>query len=812
MNSKTGNTKTPLQSLHWVDQLADQIWQWTETTSVPKLHVDDMKTPSGRVHTGSLRGVLIHDLAAKALEMRRGDHQLPVISTYVFNDMDPMDGLPHYLNADEYQEHMGKPLFQIPAPDLDRCGIDISQASPEEMADFKSAKTFAEVYAWDFIHAFRKLGCSQEIVWSHQLYQSGQMDDTIRLALDSVEQFRTIYQEVAEYQLPQKWYPFQVICPVCGKLGTTLVTDWDGTEVTFECQPHKVEWAQGCGHQGKISPFGGTGKLLWKADWPAHWKVIGVSVEGAGKDHTSAGGSRDMANAICQSIYHITTPDDIPYEWIMFRGAKMSSSKGVGTSAREFTELFPAEVGRFLFVNKHYGSVIDFDPRTMAIPDLFDAYDEAARVYWGEGAAEADQRLARSFELSQLGAMPQPQFLPRFRDVAIWLQDPSMDPAQQAAAVKGSSLSELELATLQQRLQYAKTWVERYAPAEYQLTPQPELPTAAAQLSPEQATFAADILETARAQTWPDPTAFQQHIYETAKASPLGTRGGFATLYLALLGKTAGPRAAWLILSLTPDLLDQRLAQLAQLINPTGPTHQVETLHKPEVFAFEPQTSHKYPSMTVGVAIIKNVNIAKSNPDLEAQKAALLAKLKGLTTEQLGQYPEITSYRQLYRQMGIDWHSRRPSPEALLRRVAQGKNLYTVNTCVDAYNLVVMEHRVSVGAFDLDQISFPTRLRVADGGEQILLLGDTEPTTLKTGEISYFDQNGPYNLDFNYRDAQRTMVTDQTTNLLINVDGVHDISRAQVEKSLQETVTIIQRYCGGTLEMMGVVSASESSS
>ena len=159
--------------------------------------------------------------------------------------------------------------------------------------------------------------------------------------------------------------------------------------------------------------------------------------------------------------------------------------------------------------------------------------------------------------------------------------------------------------------------------------------------------------------------------------------------------------------------------------------------------------------------------------------------------------------------MGIDWHSRRPSPEALLRRVALKKDLYSVNTCVDAYNLIVMKERVSVGAFDLDKITFPTVLRFPKKGEEILLLGDSEPTQYKPAELAYFDQMGGYNIDFNFRDAQRTAVQDETTNLYINVDGVYDISSHQVEKSLKEACDIIMKYCGGTLEIFGVTSAAK---
>lgn len=547
-----------LQSKHWLDKVVEGIGKWQAKYDVKQLHVDDMKTPSGRVHTGALRGVLLHDLVAQVLRQKGLDPK----NTYVFNDMDPMDGLPAYLDEAVFSQHMGKPLYRIPKPDLEKCGIDLSQASAAELEDLRQAKNFAEIYAFDFIHAFRSLGCTQEIVWSHELYESGAMDEQIRLALDSVAKMRVIYQDVAKYTLPESWYPFQVICPVCGKLGTTLVTDWDGQEVTFECQLNKVTWAKGCGHTGKISPFGGTGKLLWKVDWPAHWATMGVNVEGAGKDHSSAGGSRDMANAQCEQVFKITVPFNIPYEWILIRGAKMSSSKGVGTSAREFTKLFPPTVGRFLFASRNYEQVIDFDPQTMAIPDLFDEYDQGARIAWQ--VESGDQRLARAFELSQIGQDQSQSFLPRFRDVALWMQYPDKNLEEEFAKVKGSQLNELEKTLLQERVSYAQIWLDNYAPNEYQLRPKTEMPDEAQNLTAEQKAFLLELQDLLISQQALEPADLQQAIFDLAKNS-LGPRKAFESIYLMLLGKKAGPRAAWLLRSIDQELLKNRFEEVAKL-------------------------------------------------------------------------------------------------------------------------------------------------------------------------------------------------------------------------------------------------------
>src|SRR5579859_5526704 len=145
------------QSPHWVDKVIEDILIWQKQKKIGQLHVDDMKTPSGRVHTGALRGALLHDIVAKALAAKTKG----VVSTYVFNDMDPMDALPGYLDPAEYAQHMGKPLYRIPAPALEKSGINFAAATTEEKESYRLVNSFAEFYALDFIAAFRELGSSQ---------------------------------------------------------------------------------------------------------------------------------------------------------------------------------------------------------------------------------------------------------------------------------------------------------------------------------------------------------------------------------------------------------------------------------------------------------------------------------------------------------------------------------------------------------------------------------------------------------------------------------------------------------------------------
>lgn len=762
--------------MFWADRIAKDI---IESGKYTPYWVDDMFTPSGFAHIGSLRGPLVHDMIFRALR----DAGKKVTFTFVFNDFDPIDGLPSDL-SDRFSQYMGFPLRTAPSP----------------VSGFSS---FAAYFAEDFKHVLDTLGVRAKYLSSWDMYRAGKFNAVIREALDAAEEIQEIYRTVSGSKKKEKgWLPFQVICKKCGKLGTTRVSDWDGTSVTYTCEPDMVSWAKGCGYTGKVSPFNGTGKLPWKVDWPAHWKVIGVTIEGAGKDHSSAGGSRDIARQLCKQVFQYPHPYNLPYEFFLIGGKKMSSSKGLGLKAHDLTGVLPAAVGRFLFTRTDYRQAIEFDPvGTMAIPDIFDEYDRSFMAY----AGGTDENLARAFVLAQPGDIPKKEkmYLPRFRDVANYLQYPNIDVARKFAELKGSDLTDGEKKLLEERIRYAKVWLETYAPQDMSMKMSDLLPESIRNLSPKQREFLQKVIPAVEVAK--DAEGLQKALYETAKTSGLATQDAFVAIYTAFLGKTHGPRAAWFLLQYPKDIVIERLREASAGSFTEEEKKTIVVNKKPELFEITKEVKEAFPSVSVGVAVIRNVRIGKTDPELEKEKQEVLAALSGLTTDNISKYPEITSYRRLYRETGIDWHSRRPSPEALLRRIALGKGLYSVNTCVDACNLVVIRNRVSIGAFDFDRIVFPTRLRFAGEGDEILLHGDTEPTRYSARELAYYDEKGGYNIDFNYRDSQRTLVTEETKNVWLNVEGVFDISAGQVAATLTESVRMITKYCGGTVEFSGLV-------
>lgn len=480
--------------------------------------VNDAWTPSGIIHMGGIKGPVIHDVLYKILKEQGSS----VKYTFGFDDMDPIDGLPPELES-SHKKYLGIPVFQAPSP--------------------TGKGTFGDYYADKMRDLFEKLGVEAEIYLAHEYYQNGTYNKAMEYVLDHIDEIRKVYEEMYKKEIAHTWYPVQVICPECGKLGTTKVTGWDGKEVSFACEPNMVKWAQGCGYTGKISPFDGKAKMAWKVEWAAKWWTLGVTIEGAGKDHASAGGSYDIAMNICQDVFHATPPLKLAYEFFLWNGKKMSSSKGIGLTAHELLDVIPPQMARFLMIKTKPNQAVEFNPyQTQIIPKLYDEYQAAAQSF----AKKEHSDEARAFALSQIGEVEKVPSI-RFTTLAQWVQMPNME-------------SEIEKEGLEKWATYAKVWIEKYAPDSEKFLVQKDLPEVAADLSAVQKQFLEKVAQELDKE-W-DPEDFQTRIYDIGKELGLGGKDAFAAIYLSLIGKNHGPKAGWLILSLDKEFVKKRFQEV----------------------------------------------------------------------------------------------------------------------------------------------------------------------------------------------------------------------------------------------------------
>ncbi len=518
--------------MFWTDRIVEKIEVWRKDTTKP-LIVRDEKTMSGRAHVGSMRSVAVHALVSEVLT----EHAIENSFKYEFNDFDPFDSIPPYLDASFYKEYLGKPLYTVPSPEL-------------------GFENYAEYFSAEFITVHKKAGFYPSYYRATGLYRSGVMDPYIKTALERVADVRRILKEISGSEKDDTWLPISVVCEKCGKIMTTRAYDFDGKTVAYACDK-KITGITSCGHTGRLSPFSGGSKLFWKVDWAAKWGAIGVGVEGGGKDHSTKGGARDVSNHIAREIFGEEPPFDTPYEFFLIGGKKMSSSKGSGSSAKDMADLLPTQIFRLLLIGKDVREQISIDPKGDSIPRLYDWYDKLA-----EHARNGDKDdYARLYALctppKEREALTTPWQM-RFSEVAFLVQMPHLSLHKEAKKSKGSTLNSVELDALEERAEYARLWLMSYAPEKYRFVLQKEMPKT--ELSDIQKKAISSLYEFMQ-EGEKTGDAVHSKLHTLKEEIPITPKELFSALYRVFLDRDSGPKAGWFLSVLPHDFVLKRLKE-----------------------------------------------------------------------------------------------------------------------------------------------------------------------------------------------------------------------------------------------------------
>ncbi len=215
-----------------------------------------------------------------------------------------------------------------------------------------------------------------------------------------------------------------------------------------------------------------------------------------------------------------------------------------------------------------------------------------------------------------------------------------------------------------------------------------------------------------------------------------------------------------------------------------------------------------YPDIHIGVVVAKGLDNTKPFAALrQLQKDAIESAEEQIGDQPPTKHPHISSWRRLYKSFGTKAGDYRPSAEALIRRSIKSGELPRINTAVDIYNIVSVKHIIPMGGFDLDQIEGPIMLRKSEGGENFNPLGSGGPEETYAGEVVYADDTRILTRRWNFRDAVKTRITEETKDLVMFLDASPEISQDKVEAAMDEFIGLLAEACGG--EMTKAVASME---
>ena len=501
--------------MHWADVVAEKLLK------EGKKHVISSGiTPSGPIPLGSMREILTADAIVKAVNDKGGDARL----IYIADNADPLRKVYPFLDPKIFEKYIGMPLAEIPSPD--------------------GNGSYDQYFLKPFFQSLETVGVFPEVVENYNSYKEGNFAECTKLFVENKEETREILEKISGRQLPKKWFPWTFL-------------DNDGTLTDGEVL--NVEWPNVTflnkeGEQVTNDMSRGEGKLPWRLDWPAKWKMLNVTFEAFGKDHATKGGSYDTGKELSDKILDSKTPMAMVYEWIHLKGkGAMHSSTGLVISAEDMLTMAPPEVIRWIVMKPQPNRHIDFDPG-LGLINMVDRYDKTEQNYH-EGILDDNEE--RAFELSQISKMSKvkPNLLPYKHLVTLAQSKTNLKEIIEALERSGE-VKDIDENKLENRVRCIKQWIQNYAPESVVFEIQKEKPRI--KFDDLQNKCIKLLIEKMKEVEW-SPEGIHNSFYELQEQNKIPAKNFFKIMYNVLLNKDRGPRLGFFLATMNKEFIIERL-------------------------------------------------------------------------------------------------------------------------------------------------------------------------------------------------------------------------------------------------------------
>ena len=215
---------------------------------------------------------------------------------------------------------------------------------------------------------------------------------------------------------------------------------------------------------------------------------------------------------------------------------------------------------------------------------------------------------------------------------------------------------------------------------------------------------------------------------------------------------------------------------------------------------WQKEVASKFPELAICTGVIREVKVQSTTPETEKLRNEIFEEARrNFILETLKDNPIVRAYRDFFWSLDIDPTKTRPSGEALLRRILQGKNIPKISNVVDAYNLASLKTIIPLSGYDLDTVFPPLVIRFSREDDVFQGIGMPSPVKLERKMLLLTDQKRILCI-YPYRDSDATKITSRTKNVLIVGYGAPKIENEKLEEAVSTALELIKRVAGGIIE------------
>ncbi len=218
-------------------------------------------------------------------------------------------------------------------------------------------------------------------------------------------------------------------------------------------------------------------------------------------------------------------------------------------------------------------------------------------------------------------------------------------------------------------------------------------------------------------------------------------------------------------------------------------------------FKIDSKMFEKFPDLNIGIVTVKGiVNTGSDEKIMNLIREKENQIRANFNTETLSQNPKIDAWRKAYSSFGAKPKKYKCSAENLYRMILQGIELRHINKIVDIYNYISIKHIIPVGGDDINKVDGNITLKFAEGNEPFMELNSEDTKNPKEGEVVYVDDKEILCRRWNWRECDKSKMTEETKNVALVVEGLSPVTKEEIKQITKELSELIQKFCHGDIK------------
>jgi len=501
----------------WIDKVAYEIINREKKLGrdLSIIKTESGLGASGIPHVGSMADAVRAYVVTLALR----DMGYNSVSIAFSDDMDGLrsipQGLPKWL-----EDYLLMPVSMIPDP------FECHSSYGEHMSSL--LRESLDMAGIEYVHYSAR-----------EVYRKGMLVKEIDEILRNADKAGEIIYEETGQEKYLNILPYYVVCEKCGRIYTTVVTEYDPKRkmVKYECVGAEIKgrWYDGCGHEGWVKIDSDKGKLVWKVEFAARWRALDIRFEAYGKDIAD---SVRVNDRVSREILGFEPPYHIRYEMFLDEaGRKITKSRG-NVFTPQVWYRYGSPESLILFLLKRFIGTRRVKLETIVY--MMRELDYYRDVYHGKIKIENPMKLARMRGLIEytykLGPVP-PVVVPY--EVILSLAEVAPEGKEREFILKRLDKYGYKYKPddVEELIEYAVNWVREVG--------KPPLYEAEIELEPVYQEALKKFIE--EINDLSDGEEIQSVIFKTAREYNIPIKEFFKTLYIIISGREYGPRLGPLI-------------------------------------------------------------------------------------------------------------------------------------------------------------------------------------------------------------------------------------------------------------------------